>query len=178
LSIGFGVALDIAYAPVLVSIVVLIPIAVAIAIVRHDLFDIDRLLSHSTAWVVTLVLSAAVFGVVVLGVSEVVSRSSGLDLTAAAFVTALVLLPLHRFVSGGVARVVDRERFVAVAGVERFAADVRAGRRDPEEIEAVLRDSHGDPGLRLLLAEGGSWVDLSGVPCDIAGGLTLEFGGD
>ena len=99
---------------------------------------------------------------VVLGVSEVVSRSSGLDLTAAAFVTALVLLPLHRHVSGGVAQVVDRDRFVAVAQVERFAADVRAGRRSPEEIEAVLREAHGDPGLPLLLAEGDPWVDLSG----------------
>ena len=78
MSIGFEVALDVAYAPVLVAIVVLVPVAVAVAIVRHDLFDIDRLLSQSTAWMVTLVLSAATFGIVVLGVSEVVSRSSGL----------------------------------------------------------------------------------------------------
>ena len=131
MSIGFEVVLGVAYAPVLVAIVVLVPVAVTVAIVRHDLFDIDRLLSESTAWMLTLILSAATFGVVVLGVSEVVSRSSGLHLSAAAFVTALVLLPLHRYVSGAVARVVDRDRFVAVAQVERFAADVRAGRTDP-----------------------------------------------
>ncbi len=178
MSIGFGVVLGVAYAPVLVAIVVLVPVAVTVAIVRHDLFDIDRLLSESTAWMFTLVLSAVTFGVVVLGVSEVVSRSSGLQLTAAAFVTALVLLPLHRYVSGAVARVVDRDRFVAVAQVERFAADVRAGRRDPEEIEAVLREAHGDPGLRLVLAEGDSWVDLAGEVSAATDGLTLTFGGD
>jgi signal transduction histidine kinase len=178
MSIGFKVAITVAYAPVLIAIVVLVPVAVAVAIVRHDLFDIDRLLSQSTAWAVTVVLSAAVFGVVVLGVSEVVSRSSGLDLTAAAFVTALLLLPLHRYVSAAAARVVDRDRFVAVAAVERFAADVRAGRRDPEEIEGVLREAHGDPGLRLFLAEGSGWVDLVGVPGEVGGGLVLEFGGD
>jgi signal transduction histidine kinase len=178
MSIGVGVAIDVAYAPVLVAIVVLVPVAVTVAIVRHDLFDIDRLLSESTAWMVTLVLSAATFGVVVLGVSEVVSWSSGLHLTAATFVTALVLLPLHRYVSRAVARVVDRDRFVAVAHVEQFAADVRAGRRDPEEIETVLREAHGDPGLRLVLAEGGSWVDLSGEVSAVTDGLTLAFGGD
>lgn len=178
MSIGFGVVLGVAYAPVLVAIVVLVPVAITVAIVRHDLFDIDRLLSESTAWMFTLVLSAVTFGVVVLGVSEVVSRSSGLQLTAAAFVTALVLLPLHRYVSGAVARVVDRDRFVAVAQVERFAADVRAGRRDPEEIEAVLREAHGDPGLRLVLAEGDSWVDLAGEVSAATDGLTLTFGGD
>jgi len=178
LSIGFAVSLEIAYAPVLIAIVVLVPVAVAIAIVRHDLFDIDRLLSDSAAWVVTLVLSAAVFGVVVLGVSEVLSRSSRLDVTAAAFVTALVLLPLYRYVSGAIARVVDRDRFVAVARVERFAAEVRAGSREPEETEEVLREAQGDPGLRLVLADHDSWVDVSGEACDIGEALTLEFGGD
>jgi signal transduction histidine kinase len=178
MSIGFAVSLEIAYAPCLIAIVVLVPVAVAIAIVRHDLFDIDRLLSDSAAWVVTLVLSAAVFGVVVLGVSEVLSRSSRLDVTAAAFVTALVLLPLYRYVSGAVARVVDRDRFVAVARVERFAAEVRAGSREPEEIEAVLREAQGDPGLRLVLADHDAWVDVSGEACDIGEALTLEFGGD
>jgi signal transduction histidine kinase len=178
MSIGFAVSLEIAYAPLLIAIVVLVPVAVAIAIVRHDLFDIDRLLSDSAAWVVTLVLSAAVFGVVVLGASEVLSRSSGLDVTTATFVTALVLLPLYRYVSGAVARVVDRDRFVAVALVERFAAEVRAGSREPEEIEAVLREAQGDPGLRLVLADHDSWVDFNGEACDVGEALTLEFGGD
>jgi signal transduction histidine kinase len=178
MSIGFGVTLEVAYAPLLIAIVALVPVAVAIAIVRHDLFDIDRLLSDSAAWAVTLMLSAAIFGGVVLGVSELLSRSSRLDVTAAATVTALVLLPLYRYVSAAVARVVDRDRFVAVARVEDFAAEVRAGSREPEEIEAVLREAQGDPGLRLVLADREAWVDLSGAPCDLGEAITLEFGGD
>jgi signal transduction histidine kinase len=178
MSIGFEVPLGLAYGPVLVAVVVLVPAAVAVAILRHDLFDIDRLLSESTAWMVTLVLSAAIFGAVVLGIGSLVSQSSGLHLAAATFVTALALLPLHSYVSRAVARVVDRDRFVAVARVERFAADVRTGRRVPEEIEMVLREAHSDPGLRLFLAEGDTWVDLSGDVNADADGLTLLFGGD
>jgi signal transduction histidine kinase len=178
LAIGFDTSMDLAYGPALIGIVILVPAAVAVAIIRYDLFDVDRLLSQSAAWTITVVTSAVVFGLVVLGVSEVFSRSSGLDLTAAAFVTALVLLPLHRHVSTAVARLVDRDRFVALAEVERFAADVRAGRRAPEEIEAVLRDAHADPGLRLFLAEGAGWVDLSGFTYPDPDGVTLTFAGD
>ena len=47
MAIGFDAGLGLAYGPTLIAIVVLVPIAVAVAIVRYDLFDIDRLLSES-----------------------------------------------------------------------------------------------------------------------------------
>ena len=146
----------------LIAIVVLVPTAVAVAIVRHDLFDIDRLLSQSTAWMVTLVLSAAVFGVVVLGVSEVVSRSSGLR-------------PDRR-------RLRDRAGAAAAAPLRQRGRRPRRGPRPlrgggrsgavrggrPRRPEGAGGDrggapgAHADPGLRLFLAEGDAWVDLSG----------------
>ena len=163
MSIGFEVVLDVAYAPVLVAIVVLVPVAVAVAIVRHDLFDIDRLLSESTAWMVTLVLSAAIFGVVVLGVSEVVSRSSGLDLTAAAFVTALVLLPLHRYVSG--ARRPGRgPRPLRGGGPGGAVRGRRAGRSDgtPRRSRPCSGRRTGIRDCASSSPKADSWVDLSG----------------
>jgi len=42
----------------------------------------------------------------------------------------------------------------------------------------VLREAHGDPGLRLVLADRGNWVDLSGDASPAMDGLTLTFGGD
>ena len=47
------------YAPVLLSVVVLLPLSVGIGVLRHDLFDVDRLLSESASWAVTLLVSAA-----------------------------------------------------------------------------------------------------------------------
>ena len=70
---AFGASITAAYAPFGVAIVLLVPAAVGIAMVRHDLFDVDRILGAGGSWVLTLVVSAAVFG----GVVSVVSRSLG-----------------------------------------------------------------------------------------------------
>src|SRR5207237_1301606 len=58
LAEALGASLDLAYVPFLAAIVTLVPASVGIAIVRHDLFDVDRILSETTAWLVTIVLSA------------------------------------------------------------------------------------------------------------------------
>ncbi len=175
---ALGASLAVAYTPFVMGIAVLIPLAVGVAIVRHDLFDIDRILSDGAAWVLTLLASAATFGAVVLGVGQVVHRHTAIGSTAAAFVTALALLPTHRYVSEGIARVIDRDRHVAVVQVERFAAQVRGGQRQPEEVESALREAQGDAALRLMLADGEGWVDLTGQAVDLPGGVVLESGGD
>ena len=158
---SLGASVAVAYTPHLVAIVLLVPAAVGVAVVRHDLFDVDRLLSATVSWLLTLAGSAVVFGAVVLVVSRGVQAGTGLGPVSAAVVAALAFLPLHRHLALLVGRVVDRDRHVAVAAVEVFAADVRAGRREPEEIEQVLRTAQRDPALRVALAApGGRWVDL------------------
>ncbi|HCB04867.1 MAG TPA: hypothetical protein DEQ43_11590, partial [Nocardioides bacterium] len=112
---GLGASLDAAYTPFLIAIVTLVPISVGIAIVRYDLFDVDRLLTGATAWLVTLVVSATIFGLAVYGVSHALSIGTGLTSGVAAFVTALTLLPVQRHIASWVGRIVDRDRHVAVA---------------------------------------------------------------
>lgn len=173
-----GAGTDVAFVPFLVAIVTLVPAAVVIAVLRHDLFDVDQLLSDSVTWIVTLVASAAVYAGVVFAVAEVLHRSAEVSAAAAAFIAALALLPAHRLVQRSVGRAIDRDRYVAISQVERFAADVRTGRRVPEEVEEVLRSAQGDPGLRLLLADGDRWVGLDGQVDGSTGGYTVESGGD
>ncbi len=176
---AFGLPIAVAYGPFISAIVLLIPFAVGVAVIRHDLFDVDRLLSETASWLVTLGCSAAIFALVVSVVSQAVTREADVGPTAAAFVTALALLPLHQFVARVVGRFVNRDRHVALAMVERFAADVRAGRREPEEVEAVLREAQRDSDLRLLLAEAdGGWVTLDGTyPIRTDDGFSVEAGG-
>ena len=174
-----GASLNVAYTPFLVAIVTLVPTAVGAAIVRHDLFDVDRLLSGTTAWLVTVLASAAVFASVVYGIGQLLSLSTGLTSGVAAFVSALVLLPLQRHIAALVGRVVDRDRHVAVAEVEQFAADVRAGRRQPEEIETVLRQVQDDPDLVVTLARpDGGWARLDGTTVPEPDGFAIEAGRD
>ncbi|MGD9960724.1 histidine kinase [Nocardioides sp.] len=177
-ALSLGATVPVAFTPFLVGVVVLLPASVGIAIVRHDLFDVDRLLGTTTAWVLTLTGSAAVYAAVVFGVGRLLDENTALAPPAAAFVTALTLLPLQRHLATATARLVDHDRFVALGEVERFAREVQTGEREPEDVEAVLRAAQRDPGLRLVLARpDGSWVDLRGTVVDSPAGLAVRAHG-
>jgi signal transduction histidine kinase len=162
-----GTSVDVAYAGFILALVVVMPATVAIAILRHDLLDVDRLLGGTVSWLVTTVVSAGVFAAVVLAVAQVGSTvDNRVGITVAAFVTALVLLPLHRRVHETVGRILDRERTVMISLIRQFVREVRDGRAQPEDVQDALRASLGDPALAVLLRLPGAdgYVDIGGTP--------------
>ncbi|MDT3442733.1 histidine kinase [Pseudofrankia sp. BMG5.37] len=169
-----GVPVGVAYTGFLVAMAALVPSAIAVAVWRHDLLDVDRLLGASLSWLLTTLVSAAVFAVVVYGTADLVGAGTQLGPIAAAFVTAMCLLPLHRLVNDLVGQLVDRERTVMLARVGEFVQRVRDGTAEPEEAEDMLRSVLGDPKLRLLVrlptSPDGAYVDLAGTPVDLDAG--------
>ncbi len=163
-----GASVTVAYTGFLVAMLLAVPAAVAIAVLRYDLFDVDRLLGSSLSWPLTALASAALFtGVVVAAVWF--GADSRLGAGGAAFVTALVLSPVHRSLTAVVGRAVDRDRYVIEARLRQFVQDVRDGRTVPEQTETVLRTVLGDAQLRLLLRVPGQdvgYVDTAGAPAD------------
>jgi signal transduction histidine kinase len=159
----------------LVLLLLVVPATVTLAVLRHELFDVDRLLGEGLAWVITTLVSAGVFAAAVALLGEAVGRDSRLGTSGAAFVTALCLLPVHRVVLGAVGRFVDRDRNVVLVRVAQFVEAVRDGSREPEEVEDVLRAVLGDPGVRLLLRRPGAaesgLVDLRGSPVVLPDGV-------
>jgi hypothetical protein len=172
---ALGAPVSVAYTGFLAAMVVAIPAAVAVAVLRYDLFDVDRLLGSSLAWLLTSLVSAAIFAGVVYGAAGIIGAESRLGATGAAFVTAVCLLPLNRALNDAVARLVDRERTVILARVQQFVRQVRDGQAEPEAAESLMRSVLGDPSLRLLMRLPGSpaeaYVDLAGNPA------TAEAGG-
>ena len=170
-ALAAGVAGDDAFAGFLVVLLVLIPAAVTISILRHDLFDVDRLLGEGLAWFLTTVVSAGIFAAAVATSGELFGRDTPVGITGAAFVTALCLLPLHRVLVGVVGRFVDRDRHVVLARVRQFVAAVRDGSAEPEDVETLLRGLLDDPGLRVLLRRPGApeaaFVDIDGTPAPV-----------
>ncbi|TDW88293.1 histidine kinase [Kribbella pratensis] len=154
LATALGVPGTLAYTWFLVAMLFLVPGAITVAILRHDLFDIDRLLGATVSWLVTTLISASVFAVVVLVVGGYFPDRVGI--TTAAFVTALVLLPLYHWIHRAIGRLVDPDRTVALARIRAFVRRVRDGEAEPEEIESVLRSALDDPGLRVLLRRPGA----------------------
>jgi signal transduction histidine kinase len=157
-----------AYIGFLAGIVVLVPAAVAIAVLRHDLFEIDRLLTDSVAWLLTTAVAAAALAGGVAVLDRLLGPDSPARLPGSVFLVALVLLPLHRWIHRLTGRLLDRDRTVIVQRIREFVDRVRDGSAEPEAVEAVLRDAVGDPGLRLLLTEvdpgpDHGYLDLTGA---------------
>lgn len=164
-----GASITVAYAGFGIAMQVVIPAAVTVAILRHDLFDVDRLLNASVSWLLTTLAAAAIFALTVLGVAELGSRGSQLGVTTAGFVAALTLLPVHRRLQAAVGWLFDRERTVMHSAMQAFVGRVRDGQAEPEDVEAVLRTCLDDPTLRVLLNRPSSaeYLDLAGAPSEV-----------
>ena len=169
---------DVGYAAFLVAVYVLVPGAVAIAVIRHDLLDIDRLLGDTAAIVATSVVAALAWAGTVVVAQGVVRDAAAWETGSAAFVTALVLVPAYRWAHSWSAAIFDRERTVLLTAARKFAAEVHQGAREPEEVEEVLRVLLRDPGLRVGLAVPGrpGYVDPSGEATDVRPDAVLRAG--
>lgn len=141
-----------------------VPTATAIAILRDDLFDVDRALSSAVLYtalslaVVGTYVSAAVVAGVVFG------HGSAFGAALATALLALVLAPLR----SGLQRRVDRwvyplrrDALDAVADLHRRTA---GGEAVPEDVEPVLRTALRDPGLRVGYRMPGTstYLDVAG----------------
>lgn len=146
-----GVDQDAVFGVILAVLVLAVPAAVAIAVLRHELYDVDRLLSRSIGWALTSAVSAGAFSVGVVVLGSFAGLGSQIGMAVATFVTALAVLPLHRVLQARTDRVVDPDRHLALSQVRSFVGAVRDGEAEPEAVEEMLRTALGDPDLRLLL---------------------------
>jgi hypothetical protein len=80
----------------LLALFVTVPVGVAIGVLRHDLYDVDRLLSRTVAYsLVTVVLTAA-FSVVVLTLGLLLGGGSRVTVALATVLCALAFTPVRR----------------------------------------------------------------------------------
>ena len=142
--------------------------ATAIAILRHDLYDVDRAVSAAVTY--GLVTSG------LLGIYTVASFVGGLTAghaspvaaAAATAVCAVVLAPLRRRLQRQVDRRFYPLRGAALTAIERLRSSIHAGQARPEQLQAVLRSALADPHLRVGYRLPGSdgLLDTAGAPMD------------
>lgn len=133
----------------LVVMNVAVPAAVTVAIVKHDLFDIDQLLSDGVR---LTAVAGAVLGAyaVVSGVlGLLLGGQSPLGVAVATAAAALVLVPARRYISSHVERRLYPSRWRAQQAIQLLTMQTHAGTSDPEELESRLRVALHDPGLRV-----------------------------
>ena len=134
----------------LVLLEVGIPIAVAIAVLRYRLYDIDRLISATVAYALLTALLLATFVAVVLGLGLALGGGDAVPTAIATLAVALAFRPLRTRVQTEVDRRFNPSRYRGLRDVDAFLAELREGRSEPESIGAVLAGALEDPSRQLL----------------------------
>lgn len=162
----------------LLLVYVSVPVSVGIAILRHDLYDVDRLVSRTVSYTLLSAGLIVLFATVSLTIGMVAGSGSDLAVATATLVCAATFWAGRRRLQTLVDARFDRGRRDAIARIAQFVDAVRDGRAEPEDIESALRLALHDPALsvayRLASDERTPWRDSSGAPTDRPEGQTLE----
>ena len=113
------------------------PAAAAYAIVRHGLFDIDRVISRTVSYLIVTALLAATFAAFVVvptvAVGSQTKHAPSWAIAVATLAVAVLFRPVRRRVQNAVDRRFNRARYDAVRTIDSFALRLR----DQVDIETL-----------------------------------------
>ena len=126
-----------------------IPAATAIAVLRHDLYDVDRAISAAVTYGIVTAALLAFYTVATFLAGVALGRESTVAAAAATALCAVALAPLRSRLQRWVDRRFYPSRQAARAAIEDLRERTHAGTARPEQLEDVLRTALRDPGLRV-----------------------------
>lgn len=143
--------------------VLLVPVAGGLAVMQYHLYDVDRIISRATAYLILSALIVGVYVAVVIVVGRWFGHVAAGSSIAAVFGTLAAVslaLPARHIVQEAVDRRFNRRRFDAVQIVHRYLRDPIPG----VTIEDVLREAVAQPGLHVAywVEDRNQWVSGDG----------------
>lgn len=134
-----------------------VPIAIGIAILRHHLYDIDRIIRRTIAYAMVTGTIGVTFAVLLLflsGLMTAVAEGETIAVAASTLVAFALFQPVRRRVQGAVDRRFDRARYDADVTVRTFA-----GRLSGDvDIGAVCREIVDTASVAVRPAVAGVWL--------------------
>jgi len=121
---------------VAITTFVLIPIAIGVAVLKHGLYGIDRLISRTLSYALITGTLLAVYLVLVAVIGRVLPSGSSLSVAMSTLAVAALFQPLRRRVQAVVDRRFNRARYDADRTVDLFARRLR----DEVDLDAVRTD--------------------------------------
>ncbi|WP_405061591.1 histidine kinase [Kribbella sp. NBC_01505] len=162
-----------------IATLIALPTSVAVAMLRHDLYDVDRVIADTVTYAIVVVGLLGTYAVTALTLGLFLGKGSATAAAVATAACALVLSPLRVRLQ----RLVDRRlyppRRAALAAIEDLQRRIHTEQADPEDLEKSLQTALRDPALRVgLLVPGASgFIDAGGRPVGIEGGVPVMLGG-
>lgn len=113
-----------------------LPLAVAVAVLRDHLYDIDRLVNRTVVYAMVTAVLGAVYGLTIMLSAGVLGFTSDLMVAAATLLSAAAFQPVRRRAQTFVDRRFDRSRYDAAQTAEAFAGRLR----DEVELGVLSQD--------------------------------------
>ena len=126
-----------------------IPAATAIAVLRHDLYDVDRAISAAITYGIVTAALLAFYTVATFLAGVALGRESTVAAAAATALCAVALAPLRARLQRRVDRRFYPSRQAALAAIDDLRERTHAGTAAPEQLEDVLRSALRDADLRI-----------------------------
>ncbi|MEJ7793318.1 MAG: histidine kinase [Gaiellaceae bacterium] len=127
-----------------------VAIAVGVAVTRYRLYEIDRLINRTLVYGLVTASLGLLYAVVSLLAGVAVGRGSTWVTALTVLAVAVAFGPLRSRAQAAVDWRFDRLRYEGLQRVRAFIDDVREGRREPEDVGAVLASALRDPSAELL----------------------------
>jgi hypothetical protein len=122
---GAAAPQDTLLSSVLYASVLCVPVAVAVAVLRYRLWDLDRLVSRTVTYAVVTGLLGLPYLAIVAATPRLVQGSGSLAVAAATLAAAAAFSPLRRRVQELVDRRFNRRRYDAARTLDAFAVRLR-----------------------------------------------------
>lgn len=140
---------------VTLSALIGIPLAIGIAVLRHNLLDIDRVLSRTAAFTVVALLLAIVYAFIAIWLPTALTGSSNsLAVAASTLAVAALFNPLRRRVQRVVDGRFDRTTYDAELVGSQFARELR----DNVDTQAISQNWMNTASDALRPATSGVWI--------------------
>jgi hypothetical protein len=117
-----------------------IPVSIGVAITRHGLYSIGRVISRTVSYAIVALLAIGVYAGIVTSITLLLPGLPSVGVALATLAAAAIFLPLLRVVQRWLDRRFDRERYNAEHVVEAFGEHLRVD-ADPSRASGELVDA-------------------------------------